>query len=177
MTLRDTLIGIHAAGGTVAFGAGVILVRQAAGRGPGRLPDMAYLAGMVVLAATAAALTGTDWAGLGPAPRAVFAALTGFAVVLAGLAGRAGRLLRARAPGWRPRFTEAVGFTLIALFDGFVIIAALDLGAPGWAVAVAAVAAVLAGRRVIQRASARAARSQDQPAQPRTEAQSSLSGG
>ncbi|HZC39319.1 MAG TPA: hypothetical protein VE343_01510 [Streptosporangiaceae bacterium] len=168
MTLRDTLIGIHAAGGTVAFGAGVILVRQAASRGPGRVPVMAYLAGMVLLAATAAALTGTDWAGLGPAPRAVLATLTGFAVVLAGVASRARRLLRARAPGWRPRFTEAVGFTLIALFDGFVIIAALDLGAPGWAVAVVAVAAVLAGRRVIQHASARAARSQDQPVPPRS---------
>ncbi|MDR0346043.1 MAG: hypothetical protein LBI49_23605 [Nocardiopsaceae bacterium] len=177
MTLRDTLIGIHAAGGTVAFGAGVVLVRQAAGRGPGRLPVMAYLAGMVVLAATAAVLTGTDWAGLGPAPRAVFAALTGFAVVLAGVAGWARRLLTARAPGWRPRVTEAVGFTLIALFDGFVIIAALDLGAPGWAVAVVAVAAVLAGRRVIQRVGARAARRQDQPEQPRADAEASLSRG
>ena len=40
---------------------------------------------------------------------------------------------------------DHIGFNLIALFDGFVIISALDLHAPGWLVAVIAVGAVALG--------------------------------
>jgi hypothetical protein len=40
---------------------------------------------------------------------------------------------------------DHVGFNLIALFDGFAIISAIDLQAPGWLVAVIAVAAVAVG--------------------------------
>ena len=37
---------------------------------------------------------------------------------------------------------DHVGFVLISLFDGFAIVSALDLQAPGWLVAVIAVSAV-----------------------------------
>ena len=40
---------------------------------------------------------------------------------------------------------DHVGFVLISLFDGFAIVSALDLQAPGWLVAVIAVAAVGVG--------------------------------
>jgi len=40
---------------------------------------------------------------------------------------------------------DHVGFVLISLFDGFVIVSALDLQAPGWLVAVIAVRAVGVG--------------------------------
>jgi hypothetical protein len=40
---------------------------------------------------------------------------------------------------------DHIGFNLIALFDGFAIISALDLHAPGWLVAVIAVGAVALG--------------------------------
>ena len=40
---------------------------------------------------------------------------------------------------------DHIGFNLIALFDGFAIISAIDLHAPGWLVAVIAVAAVALG--------------------------------
>ena len=40
---------------------------------------------------------------------------------------------------------DHIGFNLIALFDGFAIIIALDLHAPGWLVAVIAVGAVGVG--------------------------------
>jgi hypothetical protein len=51
---------------------------------------------------------------------------------------------------------ELVGFTLIALFDGFVIVTAIDAGAPGWLVGVVAVAGVLFGRRLVALAHRRA---------------------
>jgi hypothetical protein len=40
---------------------------------------------------------------------------------------------------------DHVGFVLISLFDGLVIVSALDLQAPGWLVAVVAVGAVALG--------------------------------
>ena len=40
---------------------------------------------------------------------------------------------------------DHVGFNLISLFDGFAIISAIDLHAPGWLVAVVAVGAVALG--------------------------------
>ena len=40
---------------------------------------------------------------------------------------------------------DHVGFVLISLFDGFAIVSALDLQAPGWLVAVIAVGAVVIG--------------------------------
>lgn len=40
---------------------------------------------------------------------------------------------------------DHVGFVLISLFDGFAIVSALDLHAPGWLVAVIAVGAVAVG--------------------------------
>jgi hypothetical protein len=40
---------------------------------------------------------------------------------------------------------DHVGFVLISLFDGFAIVSAIDLGAPGWLVAVIAVGAVAIG--------------------------------
>jgi len=38
-----------------------------------------------------------------------------------------------------------IGFILISLFDGFAIVSAIDLHAPGWLVAVIAVGAVAIG--------------------------------
>jgi len=43
---------------------------------------------------------------------------------------------------------DHVGFVLISLFDGFAIVSALDLQAPGWLVAVIAVGAVGIGINV-----------------------------
>ena len=40
------------------------------------------------------------------------------------------------------KVVDHVGFVLISLFDGFAIVSALDLKAPGWLVAIIAVAAV-----------------------------------
>ena len=44
---------------------------------------------------------------------------------------------------------DHVGFNLIALFDGFAIISAIDLHAPGWLVAVIAIGAVALGNYAI----------------------------
>src|SRR6266545_1895590 len=67
---------------------------------------------------------------------------------------QAGARLRRQAGDWRPRYIDDIGFTLIALFEGFVIVSAIDLGAPVWLVILVAVAGVVAGNLVIRRVKA-----------------------
>jgi hypothetical protein len=80
-------------------------------------------------------------------------------LVLAGYTGwrgwRAAQDLVGRAGARRTQYVEDVGFTLIALFDGFVIVSALDLGVPGWLVVALGVFGILVGRYGVQRAQAR----------------------
>jgi hypothetical protein len=49
------------------------------------------------------------------------------------------------------RELDHLGFTLVALLDAFVVIAALDLGAPGWLLAVVAIAVAAMGHVWITR--------------------------
>jgi uncharacterized membrane protein len=46
-------------------------------------------------------------------------------------------------------YVEDIGFPLIALFNGFVIVALIDLGAPAWVVAGGAIAAAIIGGRLV----------------------------
>ena len=57
----------------------------------------------------------------------------------------AGGLLRRRSGQWRRPYMDHIGFTLIALWDGVVIVLAIDLGAAGWLVGVLAVLGVVVG--------------------------------
>ncbi|GHO83777.1 hypothetical protein [Dictyobacter formicarum] len=53
-------------------------------------------------------------------------------------------LLR-QAPDNQGAVMDHVGFNLISLFDGFAIVSAIDLQAPGWLVAIIAIGAVALG--------------------------------
>jgi hypothetical protein len=64
-----------------------------------------------------------------------FGALTLFAFYLLWRGWRADRDRRRCEPGWECAYVGDVGFTPISRFAGFVIVAALDLGAPVWLVA------------------------------------------
>ena len=46
-------------------------------------------------------------------------------------------------------FITLQGFTLIALFEGFIIVTVIDLGGPGWLVGLVAILGVLVGRWAI----------------------------
>lgn len=48
------------------------------------------------------------------------------------------------------RYLDHVGFTLVALFDAFIVVAVLNLGAPGWLVATAGVGIAVAGHFVLR---------------------------
>jgi hypothetical protein len=86
----------------------------------------------------------------------IFGGLVLLGLFMVGRAAAARRLRRRAAGDWRRPSMAHVGFTLIALWEGFVIVLAIDLGAPGWLVAVLAVLGLVAGVRVLHRAEARA---------------------
>jgi hypothetical protein len=160
---RDILIGTHAAAGTAAFAAGVVLVAQIARARETRLFGL-YLAGLALLAATAGALVGSDWLTFEAPLKIAFVALVVLAAAMLAAGSRARRLTRQRRPGWRRGSVAAVGFTLISLFAGFVIIASMDAGAPGWAAAVIAVAGIAGGRQAVRRTEGIAAHAEQQSA-------------
>lgn len=60
-------------------------------------------------------------------------------------------VLVSHSADWFPRYVDHIGFTLIALFEGFIIVGGIDVGAPAWLTAAVAVLGVLAGNRTLHR--------------------------
>ncbi len=54
-------------------------------------------------------------------------------------------VLTRQQPEDQLKVVDHVGFVLISLFDGFAIVSAIDLHAPGWLIAIIAVGAVAIG--------------------------------
>ena len=74
----------------------------------------------------------------------VFVGLLGLALVMVVRAE-----LAARRPPATASYVHHVGFTLISLADGFAVVTAVRLGAPGWLVGLLAVGVVLVGQRAV----------------------------
>jgi hypothetical protein len=155
--LHTTMIVLHAAAGVTAFAAGCLALSPPAAerRAPLRLP--LYLASLWLMVAFMAGAMAAHWRQLATAEQAVFGGLLLLGLFMAWRGWAAWRLLRTREGAWRLPYMEHVGFTLIALWDGFVIVLAVDLGAPVWLVLVLAVLGVVAGNRALHRVEARAA--------------------
>ena len=151
--MRSAAIGLHATAAVVALVLGVRLLLQASRRHlPTGFPS--YYAGIVVMAAALPVAVALDWADLEVATRVAFAALCVLAGTMVWEADRARRFLRRSSHGSMSSarsgaFVEAVGFTVIALLDGFAVITALDLGAPGWLVGVIGVLVVVVARPLV----------------------------
>ncbi len=54
-----------------------------------------------------------------------------------------------QASGVSEKYIDDVGFTLISLFNGFIIVALIDLSAPAWSVAAGAILATIVGTKLI----------------------------
>jgi hypothetical protein len=149
---HTVLIALHALAGVVCFAAGVLslpLSTTASWR------FRTYAIALAALLVFMAAVVALDWPDLDTGTRIVFLALSGLGGYMVWRVVHAKALLDRRGDQWRPRYLDDVGFTLIALFDGFAIIAALDLGAPGWLVALIAVAGVVVGHLTLRHVKAR----------------------
>jgi hypothetical protein len=149
---HNLLIGAHALCGLTCFVAGVAALRLSA---PGSAWFRVYLTALVGLVVFLLAAVAYDWRRLDATERYVYTALFALSLYMLWRGVRASARLANRAEGWRSKYIDDVGFTLISLFDGFVIVLAIDLGAPGWLVAVIAVAGVALGILGIRQAKAR----------------------
>jgi len=153
--LHTVLIVLHAAAALVCFAAGVLsLGLRAATCGRFRLYFWSLLAMLLFMAAAIA----VHWAALDTTTRLIFLGLGALGLYMVWRAARASTRLRRQDHDWQPRYVDDIGFTLIALFDGFVIVAAIDLGAPVWLVVLIAIAGVLGGIQAMTRVKARLAR-------------------
>lgn len=141
--LDSVLITVHAIAATVAFGAG--LLSAPAGRFlgvyRGAVAAMALALGPAVL---------VDWSTTDPTARIVFAGLIALAAVMVVRAELAVRGRPARTGGPTAAYLNHIGFTLIALADGFAVVAAIRGGMPGWAVGALAVCVVAVGHLTLQ---------------------------
>lgn len=153
--LHTVLIAAHAACGLIALASGLMAIGRRARGMPAQF--RVYLGALWLMVLCLVVVVGTDWANLDLPTRSLYAALTLFAFYIGWRGWRGLQNLRAQAPGWQAAYVENVGFTLIALFDGFVIIAALDLGAPIWLVLLIGALGVLVGRRGVGRTTQRVA--------------------
>lgn len=138
--LHALFIALHAVAGVVALCAGAVAIRA------GRFFDLYFgaLAGTAVFLAAAVAVS---WQDTDTAARVLFAAFTALALVMLARA----LLARRGRPGTHA-YVEHVGFTLIALFDAFVVVGVLDLGAPVWLVVATGIAIAVAGHFVLRSA-------------------------
>ncbi len=146
---HTVLIAAHAASGLAAFVLGFVGLRPITKGMPTLVGP--YLGALWLMVVFLVVVVGVDWMGLDPASRAAYGGLTLLALYTGWRGWGALRNLRSRAVGWKGGYIDDVGFTLIALFDGFVIVSALDLGAPIWLVVVVGVLGILAGRSGVRR--------------------------
>ena len=136
------LITLHATAGVIAFGTGCAALRRGG-------YFTAYLWSLMAMVGFLALAVGVDWPTLSTPERGVFTAFIALGGYVVWRAEQARRLRRATDPVARARLTDHVGFGLVALFDGFVVILALDIGAPGWVATGAGIAGVAGGHHAI----------------------------
>ena len=139
------LIAGHAVAGLIALVSGLVTIRN------GRLFDT-YLTALAAMTVFLVFAIGVEWGALDTTARVLFTAFAGLAAVMLWRAGRARRDRPAAASRPSASYVDHVGFTLVALFDAFVVIAVLDLGAPIWAVVGAGVLIAVAGHFALRRA-------------------------
>jgi hypothetical protein len=141
---HTVFIVLHAASGVVAFGTGCAAIRRQAWFRY-YFWSLALLDVFMVISVT------IGWRDMSTTERTVF---SGLIVLGAFMMWRAIQASRTRPTAGNPpsaKYIDHLGFTLIALFEGFVIVAAIDLGAPSWLVVALAVGGVVAGHFILRR--------------------------
>jgi hypothetical protein len=150
--LHTMLIVLHASAGVVAFTAGLFCIPL---RAAGSWRFRVYAGSLLAMLVFVIAAISVTWAGLDLGSRLIFTGLSALGIYMVWRAGRAWARLRRQEPGWRPGYLDDVGFTLISLFAGFVIVAAIDLHLPTWLVVLIAAGGIAAGIHTMRQVKAR----------------------
>jgi hypothetical protein len=141
--LHSVFIAVHAAAGVVAFAAGAVALRR------GALFQL-YLWSLVGMALFLVLAIAADWGQLDTASRVLFSAFVALAGVMLWRAVQAARLLPTGGAAPSAAYVNHIGFTLVALFDAFIVIAVLDVGAATWLVVAVGIAVAVAGHFVLK---------------------------
>ena len=141
--VHSVLIVGHALCGVIALLVGCFILKPPASSTS--LLFRTYAVGLVGLIVLMLAVVAYDWVALHLAQQITFAGLCVLGIYTGWRALRAHRELTSRQPGWQARYVDHVGFTLISLFDGFTIVAAVDRDAPLPVVLLVGVLGVVAG--------------------------------
>lgn len=147
--LHAVFIAAHAASGLVALAPGLIQIHP-------HTQDVStvfrlYLGTLWLMILFLIAVVWIDWINLDQTSRIVFGALMIFAFYVGWRGLQALQNLCSQSVGWKESYVENVGFTLIALFDGFIVIGPLDLNAPIWPILLIGALGVLVGRSGVGR--------------------------
>jgi hypothetical protein len=149
--MRSALVAIHAVAGVAG------LVTGLAALSPTRATDSwwwlrgLYPICIAILVVSVAVVVAIDWDGLDAVGRIAFSALTGLGAVMVYRIRRARLEASRRAEGWQERYIGHVYFTYISLWEGFVILPALNLPLPQLSVPLLALAVLLAGHVLLGR--------------------------
>lgn len=138
------LIALHATSGMGAFGAGIAALSRHRVERHRWIPKVVTWA-LIGLVAFVLGAIGAHWGELSGVERTLFAGLIALAGVMCWRARQAERIASNSISDEWTQYVDHVGFVLISLFNGFVIVGTLDLGAPPVIVAGAAVAATTGG--------------------------------
>jgi hypothetical protein len=155
MKLWHLMIILHALSGFISFGAGTLaLSPRRAKRYAWSLP--AYYISLITLVIFMIGAMASHWSEMSQAEQIIFPGLTVLGLYMVYRADHARRLLTNKTYN-APIYMNDVGFTLISLFNGFVIVGAIDLGWPFWVVVLGAIVATLVGNQIIEAAKKREA--------------------
>jgi hypothetical protein len=150
MTLHSLFIVLHAISGLIAFAAGWITIGHLRKK-PAPTTLWLYLGGLIGLVIFMIGAILSHWLDLANTQRLVYLGLTLLGLYMLFRAYRAYAVQQKQDQNWALAYVEHVGFTLISLFDGFVIVAAIDLGVPAWGVVAIGFLGVVSGIYSINR--------------------------
>ena len=143
LDLHTLAIIVHALSATGAFVIGVTLLFQSSTKRQLQL-GVAFLVLLILMEVFLVIAILSHVTSLPTMTQLIFGGLAILGLYMIWRAFQAVSVLREQ-PGNQGAVIDYVGFNLISLFDGFAIISAIDLQAPGWLVAVIAVGAVALG--------------------------------
>ena len=143
LDLHTLSIVIHALSATGAFLVGIVLLFQSKTSRQLQLAG-AFVVLLVLMEVFLVIAILSHLTSLATITQLIFGGLAILGLYMIWRAVQARSVLREQ-PGNQGAVIDHIGFNLISLFDGFAIVTATDLQAPGWLVAVVAVGAVALG--------------------------------
>lgn len=140
---HSIFIAVHAVTGGIALLAGCVAIGRRALFGT-------YLWSLVAMELFLVLAIAAEWAVIDATARVLFAAFAVLGLFMLWRADQARRIRPSSPAGLSASYFAHVGFTLVALFDAFIVILVLNLGAPGWLVAAAGILIAVAGHVVLR---------------------------